>query len=163
MRQGHPSACLRHGIGRETTATSCVNGFRMSLIPTPRDGRDRRMLFVDDAESHIKVAFLEACRWSRNIDVMILPVNLAGRYASDGYRPTYTTNPACCKGAHSLQPPHSPYQLPCTATRQARGQCCAREDGIPNHVCRINEGARKPFLTGFEYPSSVDKHTLCSF
>ncbi|ADV24381.1 hypothetical protein CNBF1830 [Cryptococcus gattii WM276] len=43
------------------------------------DGRDPRLLFLDGAQSHTKVAFLEAC-WARNIVVVVLPAHLTGRF-----------------------------------------------------------------------------------
>ena len=39
----------------------------------------QRLLFMDGHETHVKVAFLEAC-WSRGIVVVILPANLSGRF-----------------------------------------------------------------------------------
>ncbi|ADV23647.1 Hypothetical Protein CGB_G6130W [Cryptococcus gattii WM276] len=41
------------------------------------DGRDPRLLFLDGAQSHTKVAFLEAC-WARNIVVVLLPTSPIG-------------------------------------------------------------------------------------
>ena len=50
--------------------------------PATKDRVDRgqqRLLFMDGHETHVKVAFLEAC-WSREIVVVILPANLSGRF-----------------------------------------------------------------------------------
>lgn len=44
-----------------------------------RNGRDRRLIFLDGAEFHIKAAVLEACR-DRNITVIVLPAHLSGRF-----------------------------------------------------------------------------------
>ncbi len=40
-------------------------------------GRQRRLLFLDGADAHTKVDFLEAC-WARNIVCVMLPAHLTG-------------------------------------------------------------------------------------
>lgn len=50
--------------------------------PATRDrvrGDQLRLLFMDGHETHVKVAFLEAC-WERRIVVVILPANMSGRF-----------------------------------------------------------------------------------
>ena len=50
--------------------------------PATRDRVERgqqRLLIMDGHETHVKVAFLEAC-WSQGIVVLILPANMSGRF-----------------------------------------------------------------------------------
>lgn len=45
--------------------------------PIARDGQDVRLLFLDGHDSHVNIAFLEACI-GRNIIVIIFPANMTG-------------------------------------------------------------------------------------
>ena len=48
--------------------------------PATRDrveGNQLRLLFMDGHDTHVKVAFLDAC-WARRIVVVILPANMSG-------------------------------------------------------------------------------------
>ncbi|EIW69183.1 hypothetical protein TREMEDRAFT_17451, partial [Tremella mesenterica DSM 1558] len=44
-----------------------------------RNGKDRRLLFLDGFDAHVQLDFLESC-WSRNIVPIILPANMSSEF-----------------------------------------------------------------------------------